>query len=161
MHTIGPYQGPLRRAVLHLKESNDLDLAQALGVRLGQLVPRCQTVVGVPTSARRQRWRGYCAPQRLAQAVARLWNTPLLHDFRCLGDPAPRKALRGLAARRACQETIFEHAGPISGSVLLVDDVVTSGRTLSFARQALLRAGAHRVELACIASSLESGESRR
>lgn len=161
MHCIGPYQGPLRRAVLRLKEGNDLDLAQCLGIRLGQLAPRCQAVVGVPTSARRQRWRGYCAPQRLAQAIASQWNAPLLPAFHCLGDPAPRKALRGLAARRAGQAGIFENAGAICGSVLLVDDVVTSGRTLLLARQALLSAGAQRVELACVASSLESDESRR
>lgn len=155
--TLGVYNGALRRAVLRLKESNDRLLTGVLARRLAQLsssrlgVGPVQ-VVGVPTSLRRQRWRGYCAPQRLAEVVAAQLGWTLLTDLRCLGDPAPRKALNSFQLRRS-QSVHFHYQGRLSGTVVLIDDVVTSGQTLAQARLALLRAGAERVEVVCLARS--------
>lgn len=153
IQALGPYQGLLRRAVLRLKESNDRILERDLGKRLARLAPPCQAVVGVPTSARRQCWRGYCAPTRLAGVLADVRGFAWLKGFSCLGDPLPRKQLRGLRSRRESL-THFRYAGRLQGIILLVDDVVTSGQTLLQARQALLEAGADRVELLCLAASL-------
>lgn len=109
-------------------------------------------LVGVPSSARRRRWRGYCGPERLAECMAQDSGWPLLKGLDCPGDPAPRKALRSFAARRA-EGARFTFKGSVSGTVVLIDDVVTSGQTLRAARQVLLEAGAERVELLCIARS--------
>ncbi len=148
--SLGIYQGALRRSVLRIKERNDLHLIAVLGERLGDLLRQRGlgpvSVVGVPTSARRQRWRGYCAPQRLAGSL----GLPLLSGFQCLGDPAPRKALRGFGARRD-QRSSFSYQGRVEGTVVLVDDVITSGQTLRDARAALIAAGASRVICLCIA----------
>lgn len=148
--SLGVYRGALRRAVLRIKERNDTDLIRLLGEQMGDLLRQRGggplSVVGVPTSARRQRWRGYCAPQRLAASL----GLPVLTDFHCLGDPAPRKALRGFGARRA-QASSFRYQGRLEGTVVLVDDVITSGQTLRQARAALLSAGASRVICLCLA----------
>lgn len=145
--SLGVYRGALRRAVLRIKERNDLDLIRVLGTRLRALLGgRAGSVVGVPTSARRQRWRGYCAPHRLAATL----GLPVLDGFLCLGDPAPRKALRGFEARRA-QQSHFVYPGRLQGTVVLVDDVITSGQTLKHARDALLKAGASKVICLCVA----------
>jgi len=155
--SLGVYTGALRLAVLRLKESNDRELTAVLAGRLAQLLgSRLGTgrlqVVGVPTSQRRQRWRGYCAPQRLAERVAARLGWTLLTDFRCPGDPAPRKVLRTFQLRRS-RSVQFHYEGRLSGTVVLIDDVVTSGQTLHQARLALLRAGAERVEVVCLACS--------
>ncbi|MCW5872708.1 MAG: hypothetical protein KIS61_35995 [Candidatus Eremiobacteraeota bacterium] len=135
---------------MRIKERNDQALLRVLGEHLRKLLRQRRvgdvSVVGVPTSARRQRWRGYCLPQRLAANL----GLPLLSDFHCLGDPAPRKALRGYDARRA-QRSVFAYRGRLSGTVVLVDDVITSGQTLKHARDALLAAGAERVVCLCLA----------
>jgi len=159
--SLGVYSGALRLAVLRLKESNDRLLTGVLAGRLAQLLSSRLgatplQVVGVPTSQRRQRWRGYCAPQRLAEAVAARSGWRLLCDFHCPGDPAPRKALRGFQRRRP-QSMPFHYEGRLSGTVVLIDDVVTSGQTLQQARLALLRAGAERVEVVCLARSCQAG----
>lgn len=145
--SLGVHRGALRRAVLRIKERNDVDLIRVLGARLRVLLGgRAGSVVGVPTSARRQRWRGYCAPHRLAATL----GLPVLNGFHCLGDPAPRKALRGFHARRAVKSH-FIYKGRLQGTVVLVDDVITSGQTLKQAADALLAAGASRVICLCVA----------
>ena len=155
--SLGVYSGALRLAVLRLKESNDQVLSGVLGARLARLLssrlgPERVQVVGVPTSQRRRRWRGYCAPHRLAAAVAAELGWTLLKDFHCPGDPAPRKSLRSFQLRRS-RTVQFHYQGHLSGTVVLIDDVVTSGQTLAQARLALLRAGAERVEVVCLARS--------
>lgn len=154
--SLGVYKGALRRAVLRLKESNDRDLARLFGQRMSRMLRErgldSAHLVGVPTSARRRRWRGYCGPERLAQCIAQESGWPLLRGLECPGDPGPRKSLGSYAARRA-QSARFTFRGSVSGTVVLIDDVVTSGQTLRAARQALLEAGAERVELLCIARS--------
>jgi predicted amidophosphoribosyltransferase len=154
--SLGVYKGALRRAVLRLKETNDRELARLFGQRMYRMLRQraldSVQLVGVPTSARRRRWRGYCGPERLAQCIAEESGWPLLKGLECPGDPAPRKALRGHAARRA-HGARFTFKGRLSGTVVLIDDVVTSGQTLRAARQVLLEAGAERVELLCVARS--------
>lgn len=145
----GSYQGAWRRAILRLKENNDQALAHWMGRHLASAV-RTQTpfspqaVAAVPTSLRRQRWRGYCAPSRIAAVMAAEWGVPLVADLSCPGDPRPRKRLR----RRHLELPHFQHPGGLRGRILLVDDVVTSGQTMRAARETLLRAGAEEV-LAC------------
>ena len=145
--SLGVYRGALRGAILRMKERGDVELIRVFGDRLRVLLAeRSGAVVGVPTSARRQRWRGYCLPERLASCLGR----PLLTGFHCQGDPAPRKSLRGFGPRRA-QASPFVYEGRLQGTVILVDDVITSGQTLRQARDALLAAGASRVICLCVA----------
>ncbi|MFN8608390.1 MAG: phosphoribosyltransferase family protein [Vulcanimicrobiota bacterium] len=154
--SLGAYRGALRRAVLRLKESNDQKLAQLLGCRLSQMLFErgldSAQVVAVPSSVRRLRWRGYSGPERLAAVISQQLGWPLLKGLSCPGDPAPRKALRSFKLRRM-HSAHFHWRGPLSGTVVLVDDVVTSGQTLKAARQVLLQAGATRVEMICVARS--------
>jgi orotate phosphoribosyltransferase len=52
----------------------------------------------------------------------------------------------------------FAGRGPVAGSVLLVDDVLTTGATAAACAEALLRAGADRVDVLTIARSLRLAE---
>lgn len=152
----GPYRGGLRKAVLRLKEANDQRLVQILADWLAKImqthgVRPVSAVAAVPTAVRRRKWRGYCAPERVAQALAGKLACPRVSQFTCQGDPRPRKFLKGYKIRRAGHLPDFVCSEPLRGSVLLLDDVVTSGTTLMQAREALLAAGAETVHLLAIA----------
>lgn len=145
---LGHYKGGLKQALLRLKEGSDpvlLDLLARWCVE--QLrnagLERPQALTGVPTSARRRRWRGYCLPSTLACQVGRLLALPVFSEWALQGDPAPRKRL-GKSGRQSdsLQFAVSRHPPE---RLLLLDDIVTSGATLAGARQALLNAGAGEV----------------
>ena len=98
-------------------------------------------VTWVPTSAARRRQRGFDQAQLLARAVAHQLRLPCRALLRRRAGP-PQTG-RTLAERQAGPP--IEPRRPAPASVLLVDDVVTSGATVGAAARALRSVGARRV----------------
>ena len=111
-------------------------------------------VVPVPQHPRRLRARGFHPAGLLAREVARTLNAPLARDALLRVRDTPSQRGLGRAARRANLRDAFRAAGPVAGSVALVDDVTTTGSTLVAAARALRRAGAEQVVGVCAARTL-------
>jgi predicted amidophosphoribosyltransferase len=157
------YRGPVRRAVLALKFGGRRDL----GPRFGRWLSRWPTVsawtsalpgalvVGVPARRQARRERGYDQALLLARGLAR--GAGLSFSDRALRrrrEPPQPQAGRPLAERRAGPRAGFA-ARPalVAGrSVLLVDDVLSSGATVDAAARALRCAGAARVLVVALAT---------
>ena len=153
------YEGAVREAVLRYKFGGRRGSAAAFG----ELVAECaaqyfagefDTVTWVPVSRRRLRKRGYDQAELIAEASARLWDThaaPLLKKVR----ETPSQSKKDAAARRAnvlgaCASQNEEN---IAGRrILLIDDVRTTGATLSECAGVLRRAGAAEVVCAVLAT---------
>ena len=139
VHGAGRYEGPLRRAIIALKDGRR-DVAHALGALLAPLVdPRC-LLVGVPTTAARARARAFDGGALLAQIAALQSGTcavPLLHHH---GKDAQRG--RNREARLAARGR-FSIREPVTADreILLVDDVMSTGATLLDCAQAITNAG--------------------
>lgn len=112
--------------------------------------PQADVVTWVPPDRWRQIRRGYHPPRLLAAELGRRWALPARE---LLVQRGRRPAQRGLdlRARRANVRESFHATGDVSGSVLLVDDVHTTGATLEACAHALRRAGATRVEAVALA----------
>ena len=95
-------------------------------------------VTWAPTSPRRRRDRGFDQAQLLARAVARRLGLPARATLRRTSS-TPQT---GLDARARHLGPAFRALRPSPGSVVLVDDVVTTGATLEAAASALRAAGA-------------------
>lgn len=153
----GEYDGTLRRALLALKHHGHDELAQRLGQRLcariasSNLASGIDVVTSVPSHTVHRLRRGWSAAELLARGVAHELELPLARLLRRRG--AGRQAGRTRVQRKALHRTSFVVRRPLrSCSVLLVDDVITTGTTLRRATQALLAAGAEAV--VCAALSL-------
>ena len=118
-----------------------------------QLDRPCDVVVTfVPPDGDRRLTRGFHPAERLAVSLAALWDLPcepLLTRTR----PSQRQRGLSLAERRRNVRGAFR-AGPLSGIVLLVDDVYTTGATAHAASEALVGAGAAGVQVATFARAL-------
>jgi len=157
----GEHDGVLRTAILALKHHRRDDLAEPLGFRLAAAVastswaPSIDVVCSVPSHPLRRFRRPWAAAELLARAVGRRLDKPvvtLLHRhglYRQAGNSRarrlelPRRSFS--ASRRACGLTI-----------LLVDDVTTTGSTIIRATEALVRAGAEAVYCAVLAHAPDS-----
>lgn len=156
LEALGAFAGPLRRAIHRLKYAHESVLADALGAELGLLAARglalgwrVDGVVGVPLARRRVRERGYDQGERLARSICRVSGIRHLRALRRKRETASQVGL-GRDARRANVREAFA-ADPVDGGILLVDDVCTTGATLSECALTLRRAGAREVRALVLA----------
>ena len=141
-------------------------LAEPAGRRLAALAKErgldgADRVVPIPSTARRNRERGYDPAVLLARATARalrLGFAPLLTRTRDTPAQSRLPASRRLANVRGALSASPRSRGR---SILLVDDVVTTGATARVAAEALRDAGAARVDVLCFARTPALDDSRR
>ena len=156
------YEKAVRDALLRLKFQGASEIAEPLG----ELVARCaaeqfggefDTVTWVPVSRKRLRRRGYDQAELLARSACRLWETEPVRLLEKTADNPAQSGIRDAAARRANVLGVYEAVGDVTGKrVLLIDDICTSGATLTECVRVLENAGAERV--VCVAAALARKE---
>ncbi|MFZ4396467.1 MAG: phosphoribosyltransferase family protein [Kiritimatiellia bacterium] len=132
------------------------DLADLLhGCVLGHYAAEeVDLVVPVPLHGQKQRDRGYNQAALLAAALASRLNRPQVGDVLMRTRDTPTQTKLHAEQRRKNVRNAFAVCAPewVRGrTVLLVDDVMTTGATLSEAAATLKRAGARRVWTATVA----------
>lgn len=154
------YRGPLRVAVHRLKFKNDLGLSEFLGQHLVQLIQQqawpVDCIIPVPLNPRRRRARGYNQSAFLAYAIA--LQTGLSYLPGALLRIKDTRSQVGLSAEERhlnLQAAFNAKVDLVSGrTVLLLDDVMTTGATLRNATSALLQGGASQVYALTLARAL-------
>jgi ComF family protein len=157
---LGVYDGRLRELILRIKHASGESVAEHLGrfwaaeaeTRLAGL--GVDLVAPVPLHWWRRIKRGYNQCDVLAEHLARRLRVPCWP--RCLRRTryTPYQSSRTTAERRANVAGVFVARTPASvrgRTILLVDDVLTTGSTASEAARALKTAGAKRVVVAVLA----------
>jgi predicted amidophosphoribosyltransferase len=137
------YDADVRATVVALKNRDGRALVTPLAEGLARLVPpeAGLVVTWAPTSPRRRRQRGYDQAELLARAVGRRRGLPV----RRLLVRRPGTAQSGRSAGERWHHAGFLARGAAPATVLLIDDVTTTGATLAAAALALRQAGAAQV----------------
>lgn len=153
------YEFPLDELVTALKYRGALAHARVLGMLLARAVctrgcgQGIDLVVPLPLHVSRLVERGFNQSHEIARFVARRYGFPLESRALRRCRPTAPQVGRTRDERQANVRDAFvaaRHA--VAGRhVALVDDVVTTGSTVEAAAVALLRAGARRVDVWCVA----------
>ncbi|HET7452323.1 MAG TPA: double zinc ribbon domain-containing protein [Thermoanaerobaculia bacterium] len=149
------YDGPAREILKAFKYGGVDYLAPHLAERMADAAAPAAgaVVVAVPATRRERRGRGYFPAAELAAEVARTAGRTL--DPRRLEKTRDTERQAGLPlARRAENVRGAFRARASAEAVLLVDDVATSGATLSACASELKRRGAVRVDAVAFARAL-------
>ena len=144
------YEGVGRELVARLKYRNARSSLPWLAAQLAQVAPGpVDAVTWVPTTGRRRRRRGFDQSALLARAVARRLSVPSRAMLRRL--PGPHQTGRSRSERLAGPALGLRRGVRVPARVLLVDDVATTGASLSTAARWLKEAGAREVHAVVIA----------
>ena len=155
------YEESVRQALLRLK----FHYAPGAAEPLGQLVARCaaehfsggfDVVTWVPVSRKRLRRRGYDQSRLLAENACRCWDVKPVALLEKIEDNPAQSTLTEAAARRANVLGVYRALPAAAGRrILLIDDICTTGATLSECVRELYAAGAEEVVCAAVALSRE------
>jgi predicted amidophosphoribosyltransferase len=145
MVSASPFEGAARRVVHALKYARRPSLARTAAEAMWRVLPRSglvHTIVPVPPAVWRWRWRGFDPAEEIALALSRLTTLPLQ---RCLRrGHGSRQVGRRRWERLSDPPRVWLEGDP-PHCALLVDDVWTTGATLSACALALRARGCPRV----------------
>ncbi len=160
---LGNYQGPLKHLVLAIKrekrEALAFQLGQLLGMRLKeQLGDHPIHIVPIPIHWWKRLRRGFHAPLVIADGIQHQTGWPIVRD--CL-------AMRRLTMKQGTLSTrqrfanmrnsmMLRSGRRLSGHVVLVDDVMTSGATLNEAATKLAEGGSDAIWGAVVARGVRT-----
>jgi len=149
------YDEPTRRLVAAWKERGLRTLAVQAAEIVTEAVPRpgAYTISFVPADDDRRLKRGHNPAERLAAELGHRWKLPVVPLLTRAPGVRPQRVLP-LAERRRNVRHVFHATNAAPSSLVLVDDVYTSGATVSAAATALRKAGARRVEVVTFARAV-------
>lgn len=136
-------------------------LAQALHDRFNHDLPRPDTLLPVPMTAKRFRQRGYNQAAMLARWLSDSLDIAIDEQslLRVKETPAQQELDAKARKRNLLQAFALAPQAQLEGRhVALVDDVLTTGATAINISQLLLRSGARRVDIYCLARTPKPGE---
>lgn len=149
------YEDGARAFVTSWKERGRRDLARVAAQLVVTTLPKpdADVIAFVPGDRDRGLARGHTPAAALASELSAAWSIPLMTLLRRRSGIARQRDLPRVERRRNVARA-FSTRGTAPRRVCLVDDVYTTGSTVTACATALRRAGARRVEVVCLARAV-------
>lgn len=162
------YQEPVIASVHRYKFSGHRSYARSYGILIAQCVrdqidTPIHQVSWVPLSRARLRKRGFDQAEKLARVVGKELGLPVVPTLEKIRSNQQQSLLTDPAARRANVLGAYQirpDADVVGRRVLLIDDVVTSGATLSECARILQMAGSEQIFAATLVQAGSSKENQ-
>lgn len=152
------YEGNVRESLLRFKFGNLSPYAAVYAQFMAKCIDEnhisCDIITWVPLSRRRRRKRGYDQAKLLADELSEITRIECSRLLKKIRHNPAQSGTGGAEKRRANVAGVYRTVEPekIRGkSVLIVDDIVTTGATLSECGRMLMSAGAKEVKAVTVA----------
>lgn len=156
------YEGDVRKSLHRYKFGGISAYAGCYAKLLAECIEDnaiyADVVTWAPLSARRLRERGYDQARLLAEGAAEYMETPCLPLLKKRRHNAAQSGTKSADERRRNVRGVYAYAGntPLDGmTVLLVDDIVTTGATLDECAGVLRKAGAAEILALTLACTMD------
>ena len=143
------YEGTVRDSLIRYKFHSLTPYAEIYADFLTKCIDEndifCDSITWVPVSRRRLRRRGYDQARLMAEALSKKLGLPCVRCLEKVRDNPPQSKSGGREARRKNVRDVYravDNSTFAGQHLLLVDDIVTTGATLSEAAGVLRAAGA-------------------
>jgi predicted amidophosphoribosyltransferase len=148
------YEGAARPLVAAWKERGLRPLAAEAARLVAEIVPAppVAALAYVPADRDRNLKRGHNTAKALARDLGVLWGVPLVDALDRTRSVRPQRGLPRAERRRNVRDSFAARRAP--ARVALVDDVYTTGATVSAAATELRRAGAREVHVVTFARAM-------
>ena len=157
------YEGPVRQAILDFKFKRKMGSVSCFGMLMAQCAAEhfsgeFDAITWVPVSKKRLKKRGFDQARYLTASLCVDWHTEPLETLRKVVDNPAQSSIESPEERRANVLGVYEVCGDAAGKrVLLIDDICTTGATLSECARTLLSSGAAEV---CAVTLAQAGKLR-
>lgn len=153
------YEGNVRKSILRYKFRGAVSYADCFGKLLAdcirdQLAGKYDLITWVPLSAKRAKDRGYDQAMLLALAAALELDDVAVETLSKTQNIQAQSTIEDREQRRANVSGVYQLTDPelvLHKRVLLIDDIITTGSTLSECARTLLQGGAEAVVCATLA----------
>ncbi len=109
------------------------------------LRPLIEQITFVPMYPKKERQRGFNQAELLARQLGKLWDVPVVRALEKIKDTEPQASLPYERRRENIRGAFGLAKFPPCASILIVDDVFTSGATLTECAQVLKQSSVERV----------------
>jgi ComF family protein len=122
-------------------------LAECLCEGLPQTPPGIDIIIAMPLDQRKQSIRGFNLAEIFAKKLSTHWHIPMLNDAVTRSESSQAQAGLSFEERQKNIKGIFKvNASVYGASIALIDDVLTTGATLSELSKTLKKEGASWIE---------------
>lgn len=162
-YSVFKYQGVIRKAIISLKYKFSYDVADEIVERMISVLSnqkifltRRYTLVSIPLFWQRQNWRGFNQSELIGEKLAKQLRWKFAPDLLIRNkNTIPQVGLKG-SARRDNLSGVFEVGSnytlyPKPCTLVLFDDVYTTGSTINEAKKVLKEAGFKNIKSLTIA----------
>lgn len=150
------YDGPVARLVRRYKYGGDKWLCACMADAMAAVIDMAgvDAVCHVPLHGKRRRSRGFDQAEALAKRLAAQSGRPFVGALRRVRNTRTQTRLNA-RQRQDNMRGAFESVGPVSGRLVLVDDVLTTGATAAECAAVLTAAGAQSVTVLTFAQAVK------
>ncbi len=150
------YKDTVRKSILSLKFYNKESYCRSFAYLICNKIiekgfPDIDFITYIPLSPKGFKERGFNQSELIAATCGEILNLPVVETLYRI-DGTPKQSSLSLTERRKnAKKSFFSKDVKLSGTALLIDDIYTTGSTLSHTSSLLLKMGCSKVYIATIA----------